>query len=368
MRNQNRRKGLHTVLGVCAATALLSVSTFSVAQEEEAEATTLPQLEQKFKKLRKRVKQLETEVGELRAKHEAVEFGVVVDCAAGDSINNVLQQYANESRRLNVFVDGTCTEAVVIERDNVILSGGSVERTVIQAPEAPMFSVSVTNGAHNVRIENLTLRGPHGAAVNKNAHALFRNIVAEQTNLAMVASDNGTMEITQATIRNSNVGVYAARGGVALVSNSTIEQNVTGLLAFKGGTVNATSVTPDGVGSDIVLVRNNTTGGVARSGGVLELSDTTVTNNTGVGLLADTGSAIHFFNSMNGNNNFVVGNVGIGVSVQRTAAVVFNDASATITGNSIGIFCAPNGSGYVAPLGPGTVTANRGADILNCAP
>jgi hypothetical protein len=184
----------------------------------------------------------------------------------------------------------------------------------------------------------------------------------------MVASDNGTMEITQATVRSSNVGVYASRGGVALVSNSTIEQNVTGLLAFKGGTVNTTSVTPEGVGPDIVLVRNNTTGGVARSGGVLELSDTTVTNNTGVGVLADSGSSIHFFNSVNGANNFVSLNTGIGVLVQKTGAVVFSDASATITGNSIGIFCAPTGSGYVAPSGPGTVIANRGTDILNCSP
>lgn len=366
MRDNTCRNGLRTVLSVCAATALLSVSAFSVAQEEEAEATTLPQVEQKLKKLRKRVKQLETEVDELQARNRSVDADV--DCTAGGSINDILQAQANGLGLLTIYVRGICTEAVVIERSNVILSG-VVEGAAVQAPSAPLFSVNVTNGAHDVRIENLTLRGPHGgAAVNKNSHAVFRNVIAEQTNLAMVASDNGTMEITEATIRTSNVGVYASRGGVALVSNSTIEQNVTGLLAFKGGTVNITSLTPDGIGPDIVLVRNNTTGGVARSGGVLELSDTTVTNNTGVGLLADSGSAIHFFNSVNGNNNFVSNNVGIGVLVQKTAAVAFSDASATITGNSIGIFCAPTSSGYVAPSGPGTVTANRATDIVNCAP
>ena len=367
MRDNNRRNGLRTVLGVCAATALLSVSTYSAAQDEaeEAEATTLPQVEQKLKKLRRRVKQLETEVGELQALNRYVD--AEVNCTAGDSINNALQTHANGSGLLTIYIKGICTEAVVIERSNVTLNG-VVEAASIQAPSAPLFSINVTNGAHDVRIENLTLRGPHGgAAVNKNSHAVFRNIIVEQTNLAMVASDNGTMEITGATIRTSNVGVYASRGGVALVSNSTIEQNVTGLLAFKGGTVNATSLTPDGIGPDIVLVRNNTTGGVARSGGVLELSDTSVVSNTGVGLLADSGSAIHFFNSVNGNNNFVSVNGGVGVQVQKTAAVVFSDASATIVGNSIGIFCAPN-SGYVAPLGPGTVTANRGTDILSCAP
>lgn len=367
MRDNNRRNGLRTVLGVCAATALLSVSTYSAAQDEaeEAEATTLPQVEQKLKKLRRRVKQLETEVGELQALNRYVD--AEVNCTAGDSINNVLQTHANGSGLLTIYIKGICTEAVVIERSNVTLNG-VVEGAAVQAPSAPLFSINVTNGAHDVRIDNLTLRGPHGgAAVNKNSHAVFRNIIVEQTNLAMVASDNGTMEITGATIRTSNVGVYASRGGVALVSNSTIEQNVTGLLAFKGGTVNATSLTPDGIGPDIVLVRNNTTGGVARSGGVLELSDTSVVSNTGVGLLADSGSAIHFFNSVNGNNNFVSVNGGVGVQVQKTAAVVFSDASATIVGNSIGIFCAPN-SGYVAPLGPGTVTANRGTDILSCAP
>lgn len=367
MRNNHRRNGLRTVLGVCAAAALLSVSTFSAAQdEEEAEATTLPQVEQKLKKLRKRVRQLETEVGELQARNHYVD--AEVDCTAGDSINNILQTHANGLGLLTIYIKGTCNEAVVIERSNVILNG-VVEGAAVQAPSAPLFSIHVTKGAQDVRIEYLTLRGPHGgAAVTKNSHAVFKNVIAEQTNLAMVASDNGTMEITESTIRTSNVGVYASRGGVALVSHSTIEQNVTGLLAFKGGTINATSSTPDGISPDIVLVRNNTTGGVVRSGGVLELSDTSVVSNTGVGLLADSGAAIHFFNSINGANNFVSVNGGIGVQVQKTAAVVFSDASATIVGNSIGIFCAPNGSGYVAPLGPGTVTANRGTDILNCAP
>jgi hypothetical protein len=41
------------------------------------------------------------------------------------------------------------------------------------------------------------------------------------------------------------------------------------------------------------LPQINTTSGVARSGGVIELSDTAITANTGVGLLADSSSAIH---------------------------------------------------------------------------
>jgi len=212
--------------------------------------------------------------------------------------------------------------------------------------------------------------GQGAAAVSKGSHVIFTNVVVEQTNLGVVSADNGTIDITRSLVRNNNIGIYAARGGVTLVSNSIVENNTTGLLAFKDGMINATSLAPDGIAAPAgATVRNNTNGGVARSGGTIELSDSRVENNSAVGLLADSSSSLHFFNPISGTGNVITGNTNVGVLVQKTASVVFGDATTTITANNIGILCNAN-AGYVLPPGgsPGNVTGNTAANIIGCAP
>jgi hypothetical protein len=140
-------------------------------------------------------------------------------------------------------------------------------------------------------------------------------------------------------------------------------------LAFKGGLVNTTSLLPNGTTGAGVTVRNNTNGGVSRSGGVIELSDTRVEGNRAVGLLVDSSSALQFFNALNGTGNAIVNNVSVGVLVQRTASVVFTDATNTITGNNIGLPCQPN-SGFVPAPGNlvGNVSGNTAGNIVGCIP
>jgi hypothetical protein len=344
-----------------AATAAQATSS----DDDEPAAATFPDVDTKIKRLRKRIKQLETDVGELQALNLPVDADV--NCSSGGSVNAILAAHANGRGRLTIRISGTCTETIVVNRSEVTLlgqAGATVEAT------GANFALLVNDGSNHVNVSDLRFTGGQGAAaVSKGSHVIFTNILVEQTRLGVVSADNGTVDITRSLIRNNNVGVYATRGGVSLVSDSIVENNVTGVLAFKDGTVNVTGLAPDGTAQPGATVRNNVNGGVARSGGTIELSDSRIENNSAVGLLADSSSSLHFFNPISGAGNVITGNPNVAVLVQKTGSVVFGDSTTTITGNNIGILCNAN-AGYVLPPGgsPGNVTGNTAGNIIGCTP
>jgi hypothetical protein len=367
MKHSKKLRGLG-YLGIAVATSLI-VGGMAVAQsssDDEPAAASFPDVDQKIKRLKKRVKQLETDVGELQALNLPVDADV--NCSAGGSVNAVIAAHANGRGLLTIRISGTCSETIIVNRSDVTLLGQA--GATVQAA-GTNFGLLVNDGSNHVNVADLRFTGGQGAAaVSKGSHVIFTNVVVEQTNLGVVSADNGTIDITRSLIRNNNIGVYAARGGVTLVSNSIVENNTTGLLAFKDGMINVTSLAPDGIAAPAgATVRNNTNGGVARSGGTIELSDSRVENNSSIGLLADSSSSLHFFNPLNGTGNVITGNANVAVLVQKTASVVFGDSTTTITGNNIGILCNAN-AGYVLPPGgsPGNVTGNTAGNIIGCAP
>jgi hypothetical protein len=353
-------------VSVAVATALFGIANVAVAEEDEADVTSFSQVEIKLKRLKKRVKQLETEVTDLRFRTLPNE--VDIDCSAGDTINGILDAHTDTTGMLTIRVSGVCAEEVVITRSQVTLQGVN-GATIQQQVDSGYTNVTVSGGADHVYVSDLRLvEGFTGALVTKGAHAVFSNIVFEASDNGVTVIDNGVADITASTIRNNVQGIYAARGGVASVSNSIIEQNTVGVLAFKAGTINLTSILPDqsiGIGS---IVRNNTTGGVARSGGMIDLSDARIEANRGVGLLVDSGSAIQLFASFNETGNLITGNTSFGILVQKNASLVVNSSvfPQAITGNVFGIQCNVNSS-YIVPPGF-VVTGNTNANVVGCTP
>jgi hypothetical protein len=352
-------------VSVAVATALFGIANVAIAEEDEADATSFSQVEIKIKRLKKRVKQLETEVTDLRFRTLPNE--VTVDCSAGDTINGILDAHTETLGALTIRVSGVCAEQVAITRSHVTLQG--VNGATIQQQPGVGTSVIVARGAGDVYVSDLRLvDGFSGALVTKGAHAVFSNVTIEAADNGVTVVDNGVADITGSAIRNTIQGIYAARGGVASVSNSVIENNTTGVLAFKAGTINLTSILPDqsiGVGT---VVRNNTTGGVARSGGMIDLSDTRIEANRGVGLLADSGSAIQMFASFNETGNLITGNTNFGILLQKNSSLVINSSifPQAITGNGFGVQCIGNPS-YIVPAGfvvSGNINGNLGA----CSP
>ena len=86
------------------------------------------------------------------AKNESDSKTVVVDCDKGDSINDALEEKAEE---LIVEISGTCQEDGVIERNNVTLRGVTPGATVVAASSAAIFLDRVSR----VSLENLSVQG-----------------------------------------------------------------------------------------------------------------------------------------------------------------------------------------------------------------
>jgi hypothetical protein len=359
------RRTLTRILIVSAATLACSAPATATLEDDEPAATSVTEVEQKIRRLKRRVKALETEVGELQALNRPVD--VDVNCASG-TIGNVLAAHANGRGRLTIRVTGTCAEQVTIARSNVEIEGQGAG-AIIQAT-APSYGIVVTNGAREIAVSNIRLSGGTGSvAVTKGAHAVFTNIVSEQSNLGMVAADNGVLDITASTLRNNQYGVYATRGAAVQISNSVVENNFVGVIAIAGGKINLTSMLPDGsIGSAGVVVRNNTNGGLARTSSTIEVSDSRIENNTSFGLIADSISTLHLFAALNGVGNAVSGNTTAGLLLQKNSGLVVADGTNAITANGIGILCQGNPSYVLPPAGAGNVSGNAGGNVVGCTP
>jgi len=313
-----------------------------------------------------RVQQLEALVATLQLKQLPVEASV--DCASGGSIRQALEANAEGAGLLTITVTGTCTETVRIVRSNVVLQGQG--GATIQAPAGALFVVNVDDNVKNVTISDLSIAGSSIATAavlaQKGAHAVLKNSVTTQSGSGVMALDNGVLDVTGSTLRSNNNGAYAARGGVVSISNSTIENNSIGVIAWKAGSVNLTSSLPDYAQASVgPIVRGNTTGVVVRSGGFLELADTTIQGNQN-GIVVDSGGAAHFFSQLNGTGNRVTGN-GTGVLAIKNASLVFSDNTNVITANVRGIVCSANPS-YIVPPNFTGASGNQQGDVLGCLP
>jgi hypothetical protein len=316
----------------------------------------------------KRVEQLEAQLAALQTAHSPVE--VAVNCGAGETVGAALADHAEGKGKLTILVSGVCTESFVISRSNVSISGQG--GAAVQSPAGTAFSIFVVANASNVTVSDLTISGSAtaGVAVNQGAHAILRNATIHTAGSGAMALDNGVLNVTASTLRNNAQGAYAARGGVVNISNSTLHDNQVGAIAFKAGNIIFTSSTPDTTGGAGPVVRNNTVGAIARSGGLVELSDTTIENNTSVGILADSGGSVHLFVRLwnTGFGNRISGNPGTGLQLNKNSNLVVSDLTNVITGNGRGIFCSPS-AGYVVPPGfPATVSGNSFGDIFGCTP
>lgn len=102
---------------------------------------------------------------------------VNVDCAKGQSIQDALKRDADE---LRINVSGFCRENVIVRRSNVHLAGADPDLDGIEGfregPESPLSAINgalTIDGAQNVQVENLGIRG------NSRTGVIIRNSFAE---------------------------------------------------------------------------------------------------------------------------------------------------------------------------------------------
>ena len=347
---------------------------------------------------------------------------VAVDCSAGETIAKALT-LGDERRPLLIQISGTCSEHLLIDRNDVTLAAGIPSATVsgpdpaidvikVNASRVTIDGITVTGGRNGITgnsapgliVRNATVQGTgrngityaHGASgvvdgctVVNNARDGVAVDSASATVINSEVSHSGRMGIgvfnggsARIGIDNFNVGagnvisantvngVHIVFGSTALIAMNQITGNGTGNPTGSG--INLTSASADIVGGN--MVSGNAGTGINLRSSSAGIGDqnfglTTVNTVTGNGNLASQGGISGFLgSSMSIRDAVISGNAVAGLilttrsSVQIASTTIQNNL-ATLPGNGDGIRIVL-GSALFAQAPNGTVTGNAGFGLL----
>jgi hypothetical protein len=251
---------------------------------------------------------------------------ITVDCAAGEKVSDALAQSAN-APSVTITIKGTCTEAVVINRDDVMLKSFA-PGDGLQAPSADA-TVLALFAAHRTRLQQLTLRGGSTglAAFGGSIFSAADLHVASATQNAVTVGTGATGNLGNPTIEDSGTGLNVFGGNLSAFGG-TISGSVTGVNAGNGGAVTLTG--------GLVLSDSSFHGVVAGPGGSVAINGATVRNSGNTGAYAFGGSISVF-----GDASVIQGSTFAGLSAE-------DGGSASLAG---GARSANNGAGVVATGG-----------------
>jgi parallel beta helix pectate lyase-like protein len=271
---------------------------------------------------------------------------VTVDCGAGQSINQAIQQ-ADPNEPLTINIQGTCTEAVHVGRDNVALLAAS-PGSGIQAPSANDTAL-MFGGARGASVQGLTLSG--GSAGIGAYGAMYQAQDVHITGAAngVQAGGNSVVSLTNVTIDGCQFGIGAGSGA----SVGVVGGSITGCRFFAVNVLDGADVTLNG---GVAVADSRFQGVVADSGGSIQINDATISN-SGIFDVAAFGGNV----TVNGSNTLVTGSTFAGVSASDGGnASVTNGAR--VSGNGGGGVSADNG-GHLLVQDGGIVENNTGPGI-----
>lgn len=163
----------------------------------------------------------------------------LVDCIAGQSIQNAIDK-RNPDRSLTLVIRGTCTENVMIDRDDLALVGEAGARVT--------GTITIA-GSRRVAIRTLIVSNPAGAGI--------------------VGTDNAAFTVEESTVeRNGTDGIVVRNGAQATLNRNRILENGQanepdtgrGIHANHGGLVNAHDNRILNNRSDGIGINNNSYG------------------------------------------------------------------------------------------------------------
>jgi hypothetical protein len=158
-------------------------------------------------------------IGALSLSIEAyADQSVTVTCGT-DTIAAALANAAPDGR-LTITVNGTCTENVTIERNQVTLKGGAVAGTGAAQPVIDIL------GARGIVIDNMTVQGgaSHGISATRNADVTITNTVVQNNAGYGVRLNWGAFgDISGSTITSTaQCAVAASNGASVLLTNNSL--------------------------------------------------------------------------------------------------------------------------------------------------
>jgi len=301
---------------------------------------------------------------------DPAEAAVVVDCSKPS--HSIGDKVGLGDKDLVIVVKGTCTENVVVTRDDVTLTTDGVTPAAIVALD-PARPALVLDGARRVVVDGLAAGfsvsgGLFGVSATRGSTLDLRNCaVAGNSANGVVASYGSAVTIDGCTIGpNAGNGAVAANAASLVVTNSTVTGNsAAGITAVRSAHVR---VGQDAAGTPVVkpvTVSGNGTNGVL----ITESSAGTVVGGTVQG----SGQANVFVGR--GSS----GQIGVGTNGLLAGALIRNGAThgiaveggnativhSTVTGNgSTGIIVTNAGSARIGILngnagyGPVSITGN----------
>jgi hypothetical protein len=280
---------------------------------------------------------------------------VVVDCASGETIARALTR-GDERKPFVVRVNGSCSEHVLIDRDDVTLAAGAAGATV-SGPDPATDVIRVT--ASRVAIEGLTVTGGrNGITADGASRFMVRNAVVQNTGRNGItyahgssgvvdgstvtgnARDGVAVDSASATVVNSQVNLNA-RMGIGVFNNGSARIGIDNRNDPGGNVISANA--SNGIhivfGSSAFIAMNQITGnGTSDAPGNLR---------NGINLASASANII--------GGNTISGHAGTGVNLVRSSAVFGDALFGLTTVNTI--------SGNGSPASQGGVFAFNGSSV-----
>ncbi len=229
----------------------------------------------------------------------------------------------NDIKFINIEIAaGTYAESVAVKLNWIRLRGAGAGVSMIQSPGGPAVIVS---SAQAVLFEGLTMSSLNSTGLGAANHSfigvsgcefrdsrtgivLFTESSAEVTSSTFSNNSNGVVAINSSTAllfnsvitgqsTNQGSGVTIGDGGMGELQNVSISQTRTGVAVWP----NATLFTFGGLN-----ISNNRVGCFVAGSSYLELSGSTVSNNSSVGVLLDLGSSAGIFSMILNNNGTAI--------------------------------------------------------------
>jgi len=302
---------------------------------------------------------------------------IVVDCDAGQSINDALSALDLIGPH-TISVTGTCNEAVAIaNRDRVTISGNGA---TIQSRSTGAPAINV-GSSHNIVIAGVTLTGGSaGLRVARGSEVVASDLRSHDNQGQGVVVDHSFLRLSAASLdHNGAAGIRVDSSSAALDGAMTVEDN--GGSGIVGGAARINL--GDGAGPN--SIRNNGGSGISLGDGSRGdfNGNTAIQGNAGFGALVFHASTINLFGAV------VDSNGDTGVNVQETSHgelgsdVISNNGAATsgggirvgensdlyidggigITGNT-GIGVQAELGGVLSSVGGNTISGNSGDGVL----
>jgi Right handed beta helix region len=281
-------------------------------------------------------------------------FSRIVDCTRGQSISRALE-HSPPGAKLVLTVRGTCSESVVIDRDDVTLQGdagvgGAIHGTdpasdtiLLQGNRITLSRIAITGGQNGITVSGASNVSIIDSEIRETGASGVR-VVGSQS----VWIDRGRIE------RNPGTGINLERAASLTFAHTVVTGN-RGAGLHVGEKSNAASW-------DNTISYNGSNGVQAFDGSQVSLWNTTITGNG-----TDAANTVNFRNGVAAWSSTV--NIGgCRIADHPSSGVRATLASVTIGGSTI----AGNGEGVMLYLasqlimhsGSNVVSGNRGIGIL----